>query len=84
MPNPRLISRKQLSGESDYSFCPFCLKELRAEGKEPKDYLQPLFQVKTMTYQTKQKRDTVESHYECPRCKRADITVDTFLEVYCC
>ena len=84
MPNPKIISRKQLSGENDYSFCPYCLKELRAEGKDPKDYLQPLFKIVTATYQEAFKRDLIESHYECPRCKKTDITVDTFMQIYCC
>jgi predicted SprT family Zn-dependent metalloprotease len=83
MANPKIISRKQMSGETQYTYCPFCFKELNSQGKDYKEFMQPLFEVVTAKWDEAGKRDIITKHYECPRCKKADITVETFLEVYC-
>lgn len=79
----KIISRKRMSGESKYSYCPYCVTELEAEEKDYKEILQPLFKVLTGTYVGEGKRDLLEEHYECSRCGNKNITVDTFLNVYC-
>jgi C4-type Zn-finger protein len=83
MPNPKIISRKQMNGESEYAYCPFCKTELEADGKDYKEVLHPLFRIVTAKWDDDVKREILDTHYECPRCKKADITVDTFLKVYC-
>jgi len=79
MPDTRIISRKQMSGEDKYSYCPFCI------DKHPGDYektLQPLFVVTTATPLGTGK-DYIEKHYECTNCQRRNITVDDFVRKYC-
>lgn len=79
----RIISRKRTSGETKYSYCPYCVRELEADEKDYKEVLQPLFRVLTGTYMGEGKRDLLEEHYECSRCGKKNITVENFLEVYC-
>lgn len=81
--NAKIISRKQRTGEDKYDFCPFCRHELEEEGKDYKEFLQPLFTVVTAKWDDEVKRDIFSTHYECPRCRKADITVETFVSLYC-
>jgi hypothetical protein len=83
MANPKIISRKQINGESEYAYCPFCKDELIQDGKDYKELLQPLFRIVTAKWDDEVKREILDTHYECPRCRKTDITVDTFLKVYC-
>lgn len=83
MANAKIISRKQMSGESEYAYCPFCKNELEQDGKDYKELLHPLFKIVTARWDDEVKREILDAHYECPRCKKADITVDTFLQIYC-
>lgn len=83
MANPKILSRKQTSGEDKYCFCPFCKAELEKDGKDYKEFLQPLFKVVTATWDDVQKQEFIDMHYECPRCKKSDITTDTFFNFYC-
>ena len=83
MANIKLISRKQMDAEGQYSYCPFCKDELTKEGKDYKELLQPLFKLVIATWDDEVKREIIDTHYECPRCRKADMTVDTFLQFYC-
>lgn len=83
MPNAKLVSRKQMNPEGDYSYCPYCRSEAEAEGKNYKEVLPPLFKVVTAKWDNEVEREILDTHYECPKCKAADITVETFLKVYC-
>lgn len=83
----KIITRKQLSGNSKYDYCPFCVRELEAEGKEWKEILRPLFQVKIaepMKIEDGQwTRDYIETRYECGRCKNDRIDTEVFVKLYC-
>lgn len=83
MANPILLSRKQMDGEGKYSYCPFCKQELEAEGKNYKDFLQPLFCMVFKKWDNEVKREIISTQYECPRCRKADMTVETFVGFYC-
>lgn len=85
----KIISRKQLSGNSRYDYCPYCVKELEHEGQEWQKTLRPLFQIITAepmkTADGKWAgRDYIDTHYECGMCKSERITTETFVRVYCC
>lgn len=87
MSNIREISKKYLSGETKYSFCPFCVQELEHEGKNYKEMLKPLVLIKTVE-QIKNKDGTYseyyDQHYECSRCQNRKITTETFRLFYTC
>ena len=83
MANMQLISRKQRDPESKYSYCPFCIKELEAEGKNYRELLQPLFCLKLKHWDDEVKREIFTTQYECPRCRKADIDTETFRLFYC-
>ena len=80
MSDVRIVSRKQLPGETRYHFCPSCVKEFEGEGKDYHE-LPPLFKVLTATHLEGYQRDLLETKWECPRC-RAMITTETFLHYY--
>lgn len=84
MANVKILSRKQLEPEDKYDYCPYCVKEMKDRNQDWQKDLAPLFIVTTAEYRGPEQRDFVSRHYECPRCKRADITVDTFYKFYCC
>ena len=79
----KLISRKQMDPEGEYSYCPFCRYELEEEGKAYKEFLQPLFRMVLAHWDDEVKREILTTQYECPRCKKSDMTVDTFIGFYC-
>lgn len=83
MNNTRIISRKMLSGNDKYDYCPFCMAELEASNVDYKAVLRPLWKIVTATYRGKGMRDFLQERYECQRCKKADITVNDFVTAYC-
>ena len=83
MANMQLISRKQMDPEGTYNYCPFCKHELEADGKNYKEILQPLFKLVLKHWDADVKRDIITTQYECPRCRKADMTVETFVGFYC-
>lgn len=86
MSEKRIISRKMMEGSSKYHFCPFCVDELTKEGKDYKEMLRPLFRVVTAEYlpgtEGQQGGEYLDTHWECPRCKNAHITVRSFTHFY--
>lgn len=83
MANIKILSRKQLTGDNIYAYCPACVKALQDAGREPKDNLPPLFKVVTSEWLPDVKREYVSTHYECPKCGNKNITHETFYEAYC-
>lgn len=77
----RIISRKQMAGDSKYSYCPFCIQEHKEDYAKT---LRPLFVVYTGTYVGDGYKEYVDRHYECPNCQNRNITVADFEKVYCC
>ena len=78
--NDKLVSRTQLTGESLYSFCPYCVKEAKERGEDYKT-LPPLFRIVIAKHMPGFEHDYLETKYECPKCKKIS-TLDTFLEFY--
>ena len=83
MTNIRIVSRKQMSGEDLYSFCPFCAKNVKAAGKKPEEELRPLFVITTAEYDKDRGREFYDKHYECQNCTRKNITAQDFIDAYC-
>jgi hypothetical protein len=81
--NDRIIARSLLEGTKKYDYCPYCVKELTAQGQDYQSTLKPLFRLVKATYDQKRQKEIRYETYECPKCKRADITVETFLDFYC-
>ena len=83
MNNIRIVSRKQMRGDDLYSFCPFCAKEIKKDGKKPEEELRPLFVITTAEYIPERSREYYDHHYECQNCGRGHITVEDFVKAYC-
>lgn len=83
--NKRLIRFGYLTAESVLSYCPYCVQELRNEGRDYKEVLKPLKWVKTaepILQKDKTYEDYYDIHYECSRCQNTRITPDTFSTIY--
>lgn len=88
MSEKKIISRKQLPGNTKYEYCPHCVTALEHEGKDWKTILRPLFQVKTAEPIRNAEgqitgQNYIDTHYECGRCHSERISVDTFVRTYC-
>lgn len=81
--NVRIVSRSLLEGTKKYDYCPYCMKELKEQQVDYQTVLKPLFRITKAIYDPKRQKETLADFYECTRCKRADITVETFLDFYC-
>ena len=83
MANIKIIQRRQLDAEGRYNYCPDCARKLKAEGKEIKDNLPPLFSVVTAEYMPQCDKEYISEHFECTRCGNKNITLETFYNAYC-
>lgn len=78
--NDKLISRTKMSGESLFSFCPYCVKEAKEAGTDYKT-LPPLFKLVIATPIPNHTKDCLITKYECPKCRKIS-TLETFLDFY--
>ena len=74
------LYKTQLQGKTKYSYCPYCVRELREKYPET---LSPLFIV---TYKIIQKTEgrtfnSIDKAFECDCCKR-QMNIDTFSACY--
>ena len=86
-----VISKKVLSGNSRYSYCPFCYQRIKRAGLDYKAELRPLLSV---TYKNLYRVDNAgtakivfEKTLECPVCRDIEghpkkITLDDFCAVF--
>lgn len=86
-----VTSRKSLSGNSRYSYCPFCVQRAKSARQDYKAVCKPL-QVVTYKnlYRVNQQGDCKiiwEREYECTSCKEMNgqprkISMDDFISAY--
>ena len=74
MAEQKVIKRARLLDKYDSSYCPFCRRELRNEGKDFREILKPLWKVTTAEPMTKAdgfQFDYLSDYYTCDRecCK---------------
>lgn len=83
--NNRIISKKTLSGNTKYEYCPYCLKKCEENGQNYKEKIKPMVKI-VMGVPTLQKdnkyAESIEEVYECLCCQRANITPDDFSLVF--
>lgn len=87
----KVLSRKPLSGNSRYSYCPYCYHRVKMAGQDFKSVLKPL---QSVTYKNLYKVDAnggakilIETELECTACRDRDghpkrITLDDFSKAY--
>lgn len=87
MENIKEVSKKMMSGDTKYSYCPYCVAKAQKEGVKYKDVLRPLMVITYSIYQKDANGNGklfYDEKYRCSNCNSDRITVDTFRLFYTC